>query len=271
MTDIPDATDAALQKAILDGLVVYKVQPILDARTGKLIAGEALARWLSPIEDREEPLTSESHLKKLCLLEWEEPFQSRLLDQKISISAALQSEVQAQTYLNFLPEVLLDDSCWKSIQNIISANSAFFGSVVIEVSEMNLFNHDQEMLDRAAERTMHLQSVAPGLKIVLDDFGTGLNNLNRLRAWNVAGIKLDRGLVVNIGEDPKAQAIVRNLRQMSSDLNIQLIAEGVETETEEATLLELGVYLHQGFLRGAPMTLDELLSSDFPRKTFGDN
>ena len=98
-----------------------------------------------------------------------------------------------------------------------------------------------------------------------------MNNLNRLRAWNVAGIKLDRGLVVNIGEDPKAQAIVRNLRQMSSDLNIQLIAEGVETETEEATLLELGVYLHQGFLRGAPMTLDELLSSDFARKTFGDN
>ena len=271
MTSMSEVREAALRKAILDDLIVYKVQPILDARTGKLIAGETLARWQSSNAEDEELLTTENYLKKLCLLEWEEPFQTHLWQQKRTITTALQSEALAQTYLNFVPEVLLDDRRWTNVRNIVSADPAFFSSLVIEVSEMNLFNHDQGMLDRAAERTMQLQSMAPGLSVVLDDFGTELNNLSRLRAWNISGIKLDRALVVDIGTDPKAQTIVRHLQQMASDLGIQLVAEGVETQLEEATLLELGVFLHQGFLRGAPMTLEALLSHDFSRENVGDH
>ena len=271
MTSTPEVTDGTLRRAILDGLVTYKVQPILDARTGRLTAGEILARWQSPDVVGEELLTSEDYLKKLCLLEWEEPFQSQLWQQKRTITTALHSEANSRTYFNFVPEVLLDDHRWTNVRRVVSADSAFFSSLVLEVSEMNLFNSNQGMLDRAAERTMQLQAMAPGLQIVLDDFGTGLNNLSRLRYWNVSGIKLDRRLVANIDADPKAQTIASHLQQMTSDLNIQLIAEGVETQREEATLLELGVFLHQGFLRGAPMALDELLSRDFSRENSGDH
>ena len=271
MTSTPEVTDDTLRRAILDGLVTYKVQPILDARTGRLTAGEILARWQSPDVVGEELLTTGDYLKELCLLEWEEPFQSKLWQQKRTVTTALHSEANSRTYFNFVPEVLLDDHRWTNVRRVVSADSACVSSLVLEVSEMNLFNSNQGMLDRAAERTMQLQTMAPGLQIVLDDFGTGLNNLSRLRYWNVSGIKLDRRLVANIDADPKAQTIARHLQQMSSDLNIQLIAEGVETQHEEATLLELGVFLHQGFLRGAPMALDELLSRDFSRENSGDH
>jgi len=78
MTSMSEVREAALRKAILDDLIVYKVQPILDARTGKLIAGETLARWQSSNAEDEELLTTENYLKKLCLLEWEEPSDSPL-------------------------------------------------------------------------------------------------------------------------------------------------------------------------------------------------
>ncbi|GIR70649.1 MAG: hypothetical protein CM15mP74_19000 [Halieaceae bacterium] len=64
-------------------------------------------------------------------------------------------------------------------------------------------------------------------------------------------------------QDPKAQAILRNLRQMAEDLGIELIAEGVETETEEETLLTLGIYSQQGFLRAKPMTQEEFIADHF--------
>ena len=119
MTSTPEVTDDTLRRAILDGLVTYKVQPILDARTCRLTAGEILARWQAPDVVGEELLTTEDYLKKLCLLEWEEPFQSELWLQKRTITTALRGEAHAQTYVNFVPEVLLDDNLWTNVRSIV--------------------------------------------------------------------------------------------------------------------------------------------------------
>lgn len=256
----------ALEKAIQNGDIGYAIQPIFDARDSSLFAGEALIRWdkkgsASPLSD---------FLPQLCYLEWREPYQSLLLDQKLQTADLLRNHAKIDTHFNFVVESLLDDQCWKSVQENVSKNTIAFDNIVIELSEMNLFEHDKIQLDRASDRLQELHSLAPGVKFALDDFGSGLSNLNRLRMWNISVLKVDIQLISSIDQDTKGQILLRNLRQMASDLDILLIAEGVETKEEEEVLLNLGIYLQQGFLRAEPMSIEAFTSTHYVTTSAGE-
>lgn len=256
----------ALEKAIQNGDIGYAVQPIFDARDSSLFAGEALIRW----HKKGSASTPSDFLPQLCYLEWREPYQSLLLDQKLRTADRLRNHANIDTYFNFVVESLLDDQCWKGVQENVSKNAIAFDNIVIELSEMNLFEHDKIQLDRASGRMQELQSLAPGVKFALDDFGSGLSNLNRLRMWNISVLKLDIQLISSIDQDAKGQILLRNLRQMASDLDILLIAEGVETKEEEEVLLNLGIYLQQGFLRAEPMSIEAFTSTHYVTTSAGE-
>lgn len=261
-----EVSSEALGDAIQNGDVGYAIQPILDARDSSLFAGEALIRWhkkgsASPPVD---------FLPQLCHLEWREPYQSLLLEQKLRTAECLRNHAKIDTYFNFVVESLLDDQCWESIQENASKNAISFENVVIELSEMNLFEHEKIQLDRASGRLQELQSLAPGVKFALDDFGSGLSNLNRLRMWDISVLKLDRQLITNVDQDKKGQILLRNLRQMAADLDISLIAEGVETKEEEQVLLDLDIFLQQGFLHAAPLDIETLTSTYFTNTLAGE-
>ena len=260
------ASSEALEKAIQNGDIGYAIQPIFDARDSSLFAGEALIRW----HKKESAAPPSDFLPQLCSLEWREPYQSLLLEQKLQTAERLRNHANIDTYFNFVVESLLDDQCWKGVQENISKNAIAFDNIVIELSEMNLFEHDKIQLDRASDRLQELHSLAPGVKFALDDFGSGLSNLNRLRMWNISVLKLDIQLISGIDQDTKGQILLRNFRQMASDLDILLIAEGVETKEEEEVLLNLGIYLQQGFLRAAPMSIEAFTSTHYVTTSAGE-
>jgi EAL domain-containing protein (putative c-di-GMP-specific phosphodiesterase class I) len=133
---------------------------------------------------------------------------------------------------------------------------------VVELSELNLFEVDERELAKSWDRLQQLQSLAPGLQFALDDFGKGASNFDRLRALNIDAIKLDVSLIRDIDADKKAQKMLQHLNKMTDEMNVSLIAEGVETHKEETALLELGINLQQGFFRGPPVTIDALEASD---------
>lgn len=261
------ASSEALGKAIQNGDVGYAIQPILDARDGSLFAGEALIRW----HKKESATPPSDFLPQLCSLEWREPYKSLLLEQKLQTAEHLRNHAKVDTYFNFVVESLLDDQCWEGVLESVSKNAIAYENVVIELSEMNLSEHDKVQLDRASGRLQEFQSLAPGVKFALDDFGSGLSNLNRLRMWNISVLKLDIQLVSGIDQDKKGQILLRNLRKMASDLDILLIAEGVETKEEEEILLNLDIYLQQGFLRAAPMSIDVFTSTHYVTTSAGEN
>ena len=93
---------------------------------------------------------------------------------------------------------------------------------------------------------------ARGVRIALDDFGTGLSSLERLRRLPVDVLKIDRTFIDGLGCDGREEAILASLAALAQGLDIDLVAEGIETEAQARELVGLGVPFGQGFHLGRP-------------------
>lgn len=254
-----DFSEEKIGNAILNREIGFAVQPIVDARSGDVVGAEALSRWngLGP----SDVSSDSSYLRHLCRLEHREPYRTVRLNQKLAIADRLRRR-HVDLYINFAVEMLASDECWECIQSCIASESSRLSGIVVELSELNLFEVDQKALAKSWDRLQLLQSLAPALKFALDDFGKGASNFDRLRAFRINTIKLDKTLIKGFDQDTRAQTMLHHLHNMANEMGVSLIAEGVETLKEEAALLDLGINLQQGFFRGPPMTIDALESSD---------
>jgi EAL domain-containing protein (putative c-di-GMP-specific phosphodiesterase class I) len=108
----------------------------------------------------------------------------------------------------------------------------------------------QELLDRIA---------ATGVRLALDDYGTGYSSLGYLKSYPVSTVKIDRSFIKGIGDDSVSGIIVRAIIDLSKALQLDIVAEGVETEAQAQLLHDMGVNYLQGFLYGKPMPPDELM------------
>ena len=102
----------------------------------------------------------------------------------------------------------------------------------------------------------HLISL--GFAVELDDFRTGHAAIATLRKFDVSRIKIDRSLVENIDSEPELREITGAIINLAERLNIQVLAEGVETQDEQATLNELGCSVAQEYLHARPMPIMQL-------------
>jgi EAL domain-containing protein (putative c-di-GMP-specific phosphodiesterase class I) len=103
--------------------------------------------------------------------------------------------------------------------------------------------------------TMHaLQKI--GIKFSLDDFGTGYSSLQYLKPLPIDQLKIDQSFVHEITNNVSDQAIVRTIIAMTQTLNLNVIAEGVETEEQRQILFDNGCYCYQGYLFGKPIPID---------------
>ncbi|HYT09773.1 MAG TPA: EAL domain-containing protein, partial [Mycobacteriales bacterium] len=128
-------------------------------------------------------------------------------------------------------------------------------ALVLEITESVMLDQSE-----VTEQVL-LELRALGLRLVVDDFGTGFSALGYLRRHPVTGVKVDRGFVDGLGRDPEDEEIVRAVVAMSSALGLSVVAEGVETAVQRGVLISLGVILGQGMLWGLavdPMTFARL-------------
>jgi EAL domain-containing protein (putative c-di-GMP-specific phosphodiesterase class I) len=92
-----------------------------------------------------------------------------------------------------------------------------------------------------------------GCGVALDDFGTGYSSLSQLLSLALTKIKIDRTFITGIDENPTSYKIVKSLVALSSDMQLECIAEGVETREELESLISLGCFFVQGYYFSQPM------------------
>jgi EAL domain-containing protein (putative c-di-GMP-specific phosphodiesterase class I) len=110
----------------------------------------------------------------------------------------------------------------------------------------------------AAARTLR-QLAAEGLRIGLDDFGAGFCNFRYLKLLPLNYLKLDRSMVDGVVDDLRDLAVLRAIVALAGALELQVIAEGIESEAQRAKVAEEGCAFYQGFLRAQPMAKAEFL------------
>ncbi len=232
------------------------------------IGAEALLRWQHPdlglLYPSEFIALAEGNdliipiggwvLETACtqLKKWEQMERTRDLVLSVNISAVqLRKSQQVRQHSHNSTSKLRKPSLVEQVQTVLERSQINPARLKLEITE-SLALHD---LDHVAETLLHLKSL--GVSIALDDFGTGHSSLSHLKRIPLDQIKIDQSFVQEIVSDSYDQAIVKSMVDMAHSMNIQVIAEGVETVAQQDALIAQGCVFFQGNLFGAAIPVAE--------------
>ncbi|MBN3872870.1 EAL domain-containing response regulator [Nostoc sp. JL33] len=225
-------------------------QPIVDIASGKIVAVESLLRWQSPelgmIYPTEFIPLAESTGLIVPLGKW---VLKRVCQQiKSWRDAGIYSLIVA---VNLSVMEFNQPDLIQKIVNLIAINGLEPHYLELELTESMIMQD----VNSAIATMNKLQSL--GVKIAIDDFGTGYNSLIYLKTLPINTLKIDRYFIHNVTNDPQKSAITKGLIQMAHNLNLDVVAEGVETEAELAFLRQYNCNYMQGFLFSRPLAVAE--------------
>jgi EAL domain-containing protein (putative c-di-GMP-specific phosphodiesterase class I) len=222
-------------------------QPKVDIETGSIVGFEALLRFRHLHRGLQLPATVAEAFKDYGLAS--------------QISAVMQDRVftdirrwaghdlaVGRISINAAPvEFLRDDFAERMIARM-EKHAIDPDLIELEVTEQVFLERGSDFVGRAL-RILHER----GVRIALDDFGTGYSSLSHLRDFPVDVVKIDRSFVEGMGSNPEMRAIVEAVIKLAASLAIDVVAEGVETESQRRLLAEYGCPLGQGYLFGRPV------------------
>jgi diguanylate cyclase (GGDEF)-like protein/PAS domain S-box-containing protein len=240
-----------LRDAVHDGQLWPAYQPVVDLRTGEMVAVEALLRWthprhgaISPVEFI--PLAEESDLinviGKEMLRATTRELATRRRDQGLDLTLKV----------NLSTRQLDDPHLVPAVQDALANTGLPPGALCLEVTESALMR-DQEA---AGQVLASLRSL--GVLLAIDDFGTGYSSLAQLRRLTLDTLKIDRSFITGIAESRDAAAIVTSIIAMAHAVDLTVIAEGVESAEQLDLLRSLGCDQAQGYHLGRPVPAAEL-------------
>ncbi len=240
----------ALRDAIQHHQLLLHYQPKLDLRSGEVDAVEALARWQHPTRgllypDDFIPAAEQSGLIRPLTLE---VLELALRQCRLWWDIGLQIAVA----VNLSASNLLDSQLPAQVAALLQHTGLPPEALYLEITETTL------MLDhiRSAEVLGALRRL--GVRIAVDDYGTGYCSLAYLREFPVDELKLDKSFVVHLAEDPIAAAIVKSTIDLAHALGLLIVVEGVETEDALRQLVRYGCDLAQGYHIARPKPGAEL-------------
>lgn len=240
----------AMLNSLVDKEFCIYLQPRLN-RNEELIGAEALIRWYHPTLGILEPnsfieLAEESgfilHIgryvvEQACiqLQRWQANEMTKHLQLSVNLSS----------------KQIIQGSFCQDLIEIVEAYNIEQSKLILEVTESMLIPDIKD----ATEKLTQLR--AYGLSISLDDFGTGFSSLNYLRAFPIDELKIDRSFVMDVESSEQAKIMVKSIIELASNLNLNIVAEGVETRNQIEVLRELGVHIYQGFYFSKPIPTAE--------------
>ena len=179
--------------------------------------------------------------------------------------AQLRDRAPEHVSVNISPRQLVDPGLAAHVMTALEDNAIEPHRLWLEVTESTLIGQD----DVIGQRIAFLHDL--GVRIGLDEFGAGYSTLNYLRRFPIDFVKIDRSLVAGLGIDERDTAIVRATIELAHNLELVVVAVGVETQGQLDQLTSLGCDQAQGFLFSAPVDADQLRADLEPDSTDTDD
>ncbi len=229
---------------------VLHYQPVMELATGQCIGSEALIRWQHPehgliFPDAFIPIAEETGVIEL-ITQW--VIQRAIQDQ----AEVLQQFPQLHLAINLSATELSSPQLLKTISEALNQPHVPQNQIIFEITEQNFIIEKDGIAAQAIAGIRKLSS-----QIALDDFGTGYSNLDYLRKFQFDYLKIDRSFTRSIGSESVIISIVETIIELGRKLDVQIIAEGVETEEQLQYLLDKKVNLAQGWLFSKSLAIDD--------------
>jgi predicted signal transduction protein with EAL and GGDEF domain len=239
-----------LSLAVKNGELTLYFQPLAasagSVAESRIIGFEALARWMHPVRGFISPadfipLAEESGLI-VEMGEW-------ILREACREAASWPKPLQIA--VNLSPAQFMHGDLVGLVHSILIETGLSPGRLELEITEGVLI----EDFDRGLALLRRLKAL--GVRISMDDFGSGYSSLSYLQAFPFDKIKIDRAFVINLGRNPQSAAIVRAVIDLGHGMEMSLVAEGVETTEQLGFLANEGCDAVQGYLIGKPMPITQ--------------
>ena len=239
----------SLRQSIENNLMSLHYQPKIDIKTNKPIGFEALARWSHPTLGRIAPDEFVPLTERTLLIN---PFTKWVLDESIRQAKSWHEKGFNQTIsVNFSMKNFLDSEIVNVVLETLKKYKFPAEYLEIEITETAI----AENIASASDLMHTLRE--NGVKIAVDDFGTGQSTLQYLFKLPLDVLKIDRAFISAMTSNAGASAIVRSAITLGHELNLQVVAEGVETKDELDMLKKLDCDVVQGYYTAAPMEVHQ--------------
>ncbi|TWI13488.1 GGDEF domain-containing protein [Aerolutibacter ruishenii] len=246
--------EAELHEALHNDHFEPFFQPIVRLSTGEVVGHEALLRWRHPTRGVLAPdsfLSVAEDSGAIDAIDW----------RMFELSCHLAAQQPGDTYLtiNVSPRHFRDAHFDRRLLDVLARTGLPPARLLTEVTEGSLLDNSDHVRDILAR----LQSA--GVRTALDDFGTGYSALSYLHTFPLRVLKIDRSFVAELGQPGKENivSVVASVLALAGALGMDVIAEGIETESQRQALLALGCEFGQGYLLGRPaaVTLPAVVAS----------
>ena len=245
---------AALERALRDGLALHQFvlfcQPQFSTR-GRLVGAEVLVRWRRDDGVLVGPGDFIALAESSGLIH---PLGQYVLEESCRALARWTGDRtlgKLKLAVNVSVLQMRDPGFPADVAAILARSGAPGGRLCLELTESIFAEDAHDLADKMR------QLCAQGLCFSLDDFGTGYSSLAYLKHFPLSALKIDRSFVHDVHIDPDAGPIVKAIIALARQLNLEIVAEGVENEEQRSFLTRGGCYALQGYLLGAPIPIED--------------
>ncbi|HUN31932.1 MAG TPA: bifunctional diguanylate cyclase/phosphodiesterase [Trebonia sp.] len=236
-----------LEETVANSEFTLTYQPVVELATGAIHGFEALVRWPHPVRGTVPPSELIDLAEETGLIV---PLGSWIISQAIRDMARWRGTDpdprQPGIFINVSARQFNDPGFVHGLRRCLDETGLAASAVILEVTESSLLQRNDHTQSDLAE----LKDL--GIRLALDDFGTGYSSLSYLRDLPIDVLKIDKAFIDAI-TGPQGRKFAEVIISFARALDIEVIAEGIETEEQRAPLIEMGCRLGQGYLLARPM------------------